>query len=188
MNKFPLVSVCFFSFFCYSATLHVKDENIVFSSENFGTFNLYPKNNKYRVEQNESHILYSPKKDFAIIQKYDEGYLWLENGDKKFISTNYCDVVNMHNGCIITTLDGQACGAKWVDNNQITRGLTKIRFDIKTPVMEIIRGTHVKKMSSYLPNDILSGKVDGLDYSLESYSQCYDLTQQQRDKLENFIN
>ncbi|MCG9677829.1 hypothetical protein [Vibrio sp. Isolate24] len=149
--------------FLYAETFEFKNGNIEFTSYHGDKFYIYPKENRFIVDNYSDSISKSPDNKYIIVQKTLTNTYVDEDGNESEDKEGYCDIVKLDSGCVIGTYSGEICGANWSKNNKIL-----------TSSGEVTIPNHSEQLP---PKEMLTDiDYQDIDFSIESYMACYPLT------------
>jgi hypothetical protein len=78
---------------------------------------------RYFTESASSDV--SPSGKYLVITSISGGYLYSDDGTKKYTDRAYCSVVNMKTGCYMSDWTGGACGYHWRENEDVLEDSSK---------------------------------------------------------------
>jgi len=61
----------------------------------------------------------SPSGNYLKVLSVSGDYLYLENGERKYVDRTYCSVIDMRDGCIVSDWNGGNCMYDWADDKDI---------------------------------------------------------------------
>jgi len=77
---------------------------------------------RYFTEDGSSEV--SPSGRYLKVDSVSGGYLYLDDGKKKYVDRAYCSIIDMSTGCYISDWDGEACAYDWKKNEDILENST----------------------------------------------------------------
>ncbi|MBD9677938.1 hypothetical protein IB274_14590 [Pseudomonas sp. PDM18] len=115
----------------------------------------------------------SQDKKILRAQRLVLGQLYLEDGSKKVVENNYCDVIDMSTGCVAKTLPGGSCSGRWVQgqwrlfgaNGQDEDGLAVVTQSPKEIIDSVSKISDAREKASAISDNLYMG--------VESYLACY---------------
>ncbi|WP_414932554.1 hypothetical protein [Vibrio europaeus] len=147
------------SSFASVSGVNIVNDTVIYSNSEV-RFPIYPQNTSVIVEGYDDTFSYSPDRKYILIQKKEVKSFIDQNGNETKSVRNSCDIVLVDTGCVISTNDGEVCGANWVNEHDILTSTGKYYIPITT---------------EQLPPKEMSAELDysNLEFSLPSYMACY---------------
>ncbi|MHA7846365.1 hypothetical protein [Serratia sp. D1N4] len=141
MIKFFIILIGFFSMISHADIL-IKSPNgnfLIFSKEKkgehfdshaWGKLAFSNKNSLLDITRSDRYYTEdgstktSPSGNYVIVNSISGGEVTQEDGTQKYTDKQYCSVIDMRDGCIVSDWDGEVCGYDWVDNKDILASST----------------------------------------------------------------